>query len=117
MIRLQNEVCLTFLSTFWDCCIVLCLSLQKEEKRVQHAMKETEFLRLKRSRLGVHDFEPLKVIGRGAFGEVSPQLKQGRLQASMHVSQLEKNSSKRTKDKRHDCVRDLAAEKRRSNFS
>jgi serine/threonine kinase 38 len=44
---------------------------QKEEKRQQHAQKETEFLRLKRSRLGVEDFEPLKVIGRGAFGEVS----------------------------------------------
>ena len=26
-------------------------------------------MRLKRSRLGVEDFEPLKVIGRGAFGE------------------------------------------------
>ena len=38
-------------------------------------MKETEFLRLKRSRLGVHDFEPLKVIGRGAFGEVMPRNK------------------------------------------
>lgn len=33
-------------------------------------MRETEFLRLKRSKLGVEDFEPLKVIGRGAFGEV-----------------------------------------------
>ncbi|CAG0882956.1 unnamed protein product [Darwinula stevensoni] len=43
---------------------------QKAEKRLQHAQKETEFLRLKRSRLGVEDFEPLKVIGRGAFGEV-----------------------------------------------
>ncbi|XP_066903933.1 serine/threonine-protein kinase tricornered isoform X2 [Halyomorpha halys] len=43
---------------------------QKQEKRNQHAQKETEFLRLKRSRLGVEDFEPLKVIGRGAFGEV-----------------------------------------------
>ncbi|KAL1517704.1 hypothetical protein ABEB36_001436 [Hypothenemus hampei] len=43
---------------------------QKREKRQQHAQKETEFLRLKRSRLGVEDFEPLKVIGRGAFGEV-----------------------------------------------
>ena len=43
---------------------------QKQEKRLQHAQKETEFLRLKRSRLGVEDFEPLKVIGRGAFGEV-----------------------------------------------
>lgn len=43
---------------------------QKQEKRQQHAQKESEFLRLKRSRLGVEDFEPLKVIGRGAFGEV-----------------------------------------------
>ncbi|XP_064634213.1 serine/threonine-protein kinase 38-like isoform X2 [Lineus longissimus] len=43
---------------------------QKSERRQQHATKETEFLRLKRSRLGVQDFEPLKVIGRGAFGEV-----------------------------------------------
>lgn len=44
---------------------------QKQQKRSQHAAKETEFLRLKRSRLGVDDFESLKVIGRGAFGEVS----------------------------------------------
>merc|ERR1712170_226194 len=42
----------------------------KAEKRLQHATKETEFLRLKRSRLGVEDFDALKVIGRGAFGEV-----------------------------------------------
>ncbi|QQP38235.1 Uncharacterized protein FKW44_018751 [Caligus rogercresseyi] len=34
---------------------------QKTEKRQQHAVKETEFLRLKRSRLGVEDFDPLKV--------------------------------------------------------
>jgi len=37
-------------------------------------VKETEFLRLKRSKLDVQDFEPLKVIGRGAFGEVSRPL-------------------------------------------
>ncbi|XP_065940821.1 serine/threonine-protein kinase 38-like isoform X2 [Magallana gigas] len=43
---------------------------QKLERRQQHATKETEFLRLKRSRLGVEDFEPIKAIGRGAFGEV-----------------------------------------------
>lgn len=47
----------------------------KAEKRLQHALKETEFLRLKRSRLGVDDFDPLKVIGRGAFGEVSSAVK------------------------------------------
>ncbi|KAF4529607.1 hypothetical protein B566_EDAN017898 [Ephemera danica] len=34
---------------------------QRQEKRQQHAQKETEFLRLKRSRLGVEDFEPLKM--------------------------------------------------------
>ncbi|XP_022082688.1 serine/threonine-protein kinase 38-like [Acanthaster planci] len=43
---------------------------EKREKRNQHALKETEFLRLKRSRLGVDDFDSIKVIGRGAFGEV-----------------------------------------------
>ena len=43
---------------------------QKEQKRNQHNQRETEFLRLKRARLGVEDFEPFKVIGRGAFGEV-----------------------------------------------
>lgn len=46
-------------------------SLQKRMRRSQHARKETEFLRLKRTRLGLEDFESLKVIGRGAFGEVT----------------------------------------------
>lgn len=66
----------------WICCTLRLTKLeeslkdealsdqQRQEKRQQHAQKETEFLRLKRSRLGVEDFEPLKVIGRGAFGEV-----------------------------------------------
>ena len=47
--------------------------LTNEEKGLQrsaHARMETEFLRLKRTRLGLEDFESLKVIGRGAFGEV-----------------------------------------------
>lgn len=55
-----------------DARLILCsYVLQKNERRQQHALKETEFLRLKRSRLGVDDFESIKVIGRGAFGEVS----------------------------------------------
>lgn len=33
--------------------------------------KETEFMRLKRNKISVDDFEPLTIIGRGAFGEVS----------------------------------------------
>ena len=40
---------------------------QKAEKRAQYAVKETEFLRLKRSRLGVDDFEPLKVKKKKNF--------------------------------------------------
>lgn len=48
---------------------MLC-PLQKRIRRSEHARKETEFLRLKRTRLGLEDFESLKVIGRGAFGEV-----------------------------------------------
>lgn len=48
---------------------IICV-FQKVMRRSQHARKETEFLRLKRTRLGLDDFESLKVIGRGAFGEV-----------------------------------------------
>ncbi|PAV81211.1 hypothetical protein WR25_14563 isoform H [Diploscapter pachys] len=43
---------------------------EKEESRQDQHAKETDFLRLKRTRLTVTDFESLKVIGRGAFGEV-----------------------------------------------
>ena len=50
---------------------LLMTDSQKQERRQIHAKKETEFLRLKRSRLGIEDFDSLKVIGRGAFGEVS----------------------------------------------
>ena len=44
--------------------------LAKMERRRLHAQKETEYLRMKRAKLGVDDFEPIKVIGKGAFGEV-----------------------------------------------
>lgn len=44
--------------------------LARLERRRQHAARETEYLRLKRAKLGIDDFEPLKVIGKGAFGEV-----------------------------------------------
>lgn len=32
--------------------------------------KETEYMRLRRRRISVADFELLRIIGRGAFGEV-----------------------------------------------
>uniref|UniRef100_A0A914C6Z0 non-specific serine/threonine protein kinase n=1 Tax=Acrobeloides nanus TaxID=290746 RepID=A0A914C6Z0_9BILA len=44
--------------------------VEKEERRRTHAAKETDFLRLRRTKLSVADFHSLKVIGRGAFGEV-----------------------------------------------
>ena len=43
---------------------------EKQDKLREHAAKETEFLRLRRSKLGADDFEALKVIGKEAFGEV-----------------------------------------------
>ena len=35
-----------------------------------HSNVKTFTFRLKRAKLGADDFEPLKVIGKGAFGEV-----------------------------------------------
>merc|ERR1712157_468769 len=43
---------------------------EQEKGLIEYGMKETEFLRLKRTRLGLTDFQKLKIIGRGAFGEV-----------------------------------------------
>lgn len=46
-----------------------------DERKVRHLQqlgkKESTFLRLRRTRLGLDDFRTVKVIGKGAFGEVS----------------------------------------------
>lgn len=42
------------------------LNVLKELER-----RETEYMRLKRHKMSVDDFELLTIIGRGAFGEVS----------------------------------------------
>lgn len=36
--------------------------------------KETEYMRLQRHKMGADDFEPLTMIGKGAFGEVQSNL-------------------------------------------
>lgn len=49
------------------------LKLSEEEKEMRRKAldkKETDLMRLRRLRLSVNSFESLKVIGRGAFGEV-----------------------------------------------
>jgi hypothetical protein len=43
---------------------------KKAARRHDLQKREADFLRLRRTRLSPHDFETLKVIGRGAFGEV-----------------------------------------------
>jgi serine/threonine kinase 38 len=43
---------------------------EKEARRKTHAAKENDFLRQRRTKLSASDFHSLKVIGRGAFGEV-----------------------------------------------
>ena len=37
----------------------------------QLGKKESAFLRLRRTRMGLEDFRMVKVIGKGAFGKVS----------------------------------------------
>ncbi|KYQ90455.1 putative protein serine/threonine kinase [Tieghemostelium lacteum] len=46
-------------------------SKEQQEIRKEHDKKETDYTRSKRLKLTKADFEILKVIGRGAFGEVS----------------------------------------------
>ena len=43
---------------------------RKHRQLQQLGRKESTFLRLRRTRLGLDDFRTVKVIGKGAFGEV-----------------------------------------------
>lgn len=43
---------------------------RKQRLLAAYGHRESEFLRLRRVRMGVHDFSTVKVIGKGAFGEV-----------------------------------------------
>lgn len=44
----------------------------EEEEQMMRSLerKETEYMRLQRHKIGIDDFEPLTLIGKGAFGEV-----------------------------------------------
>ncbi|KAH9965745.1 AGC/NDR protein kinase [Russula dissimulans] len=43
---------------------------RKQRQLFQHGKKESTFLRLRRTKLGLDNFRTVKVIGKGAFGEV-----------------------------------------------
>ena len=45
---------------------------EKQNIMQQLEQRESEYTRFSRQRMSVSDFEPLTVIGRGAFGEVRP---------------------------------------------
>ncbi|KAL1747240.1 kinase-like domain-containing protein [Schizophyllum fasciatum] len=49
---------------------VLMPDERKQRQLQQLGKKESTFLRMKRTKLGVDDFRTVKVIGKGAFGEV-----------------------------------------------
>lgn len=44
---------------------------RKQRQLQQLGKKESSFLRLRRTKLGLDDFRTVKVIGKGAFGEAS----------------------------------------------
>lgn len=43
---------------------------QRDAARAELERRERDFSRLQRQRLSMDDYEPLKLIGKGAFGEV-----------------------------------------------
>ena len=47
---------------------------QKKQERQALEQQERDYVRLQRQRMSSDDFEALKLIGRGAFGEVPPLL-------------------------------------------
>jgi hypothetical protein len=44
---------------------------RKQRQLVELGKKESDFLRLRRTNMGMHHFGIVKVIGKGAFGEVN----------------------------------------------
>ena len=46
---------------------------RKQRQLQQLGKKESTFLRLRRTKLGLSNFRTVKVIGKGAFGEVNHQ--------------------------------------------
>lgn len=51
-------------------CDTMLSDERKQRQLLQHGKKESTYLRLRRTKLGLDDFRTVKVIGKGAFGEV-----------------------------------------------
>lgn len=48
-----------------------CSEEKKSRQLMSLGKKESQYLRLRRTRLGIQDFQTVKVIGKGAFGLVT----------------------------------------------
>lgn len=53
---------------------VMMTEERKQRQIAQLGRRESTFLRLRRTKLGLDDFRTVKVIGKGAFGEVCPNV-------------------------------------------
>jgi protein-serine/threonine kinase len=72
---------------------------KKEKLRKELTKKENEFFRVRRIRLTPHSFEPIIIIGRGAFGEV--QLVRMRGTSDLFAMKKLKKSKMMTKERAH----------------
>lgn len=50
---------------------VLMSDERKQRQLMNHGKRESQYLRLRRTKIGLDDFKTVKVIGKGAFGEAS----------------------------------------------
>lgn len=46
---------------------------RKQRQLMSHGKRESQYLRLRRTKIGLDDFKTVKVIGKGAFGEACYQ--------------------------------------------
>ena len=82
---------------------------RKQRQLVGLGKKEGSFLRLKRTKMGLNDFRTVKVIGKGAFGEVRVVQKAdtGRIYA---MKTLKKEEMLKKDQVRPFCLRPLASD-------
>jgi len=82
----------------------------------EYGKKETEYLRLKRTRLGLADFRKQRVIGRGAFGEV--RLVQKKDTGNMYAMKVLNKKKMMLKDQEAHvrAEKDLLVEAKESNW-
>jgi protein-serine/threonine kinase len=80
---------------------------RKQRQLNQHGKQESTFLRLRRTKLGLDNFRTVKVIGKGAFGEVCTPVHQPHMGIIFAMK-----GSARTKDRHRQDLRHEDTQKR-----